>query len=74
MGLWIMCYFFNLSQGLQKCDLKIDSVLQVFETLQFSSVAQLCPTPLQPHEPQYARPPCPSPTPGAYPNSCALSR
>lgn len=24
------CYFLNLSQGLQKCDLKVDSVLQVF--------------------------------------------
>ena len=22
---------------------------------------------LQPHEPQHARPPCPSPTPGVYP-------
>ena len=29
---------------------------------------------LQPHEPQHARPPCPSPTPGVYPNSCPLGR
>ena len=29
---------------------------------------------LQPHELQHARPPCPSPTPGAYTNSCPLSR
>ena len=29
---------------------------------------------LQPHELQNARPPCPSPTPGVYPNSCPLSR
>ena len=29
---------------------------------------------LQPHESQHARPPCPSPTPGVYPNSCPLSR
>ena len=29
---------------------------------------------LRPHESQYARPPCPSPTPGVYPNSCPLSR
>ena len=29
---------------------------------------------LWPHEPQYTRPPCPSPTPGVYPNSCPLSR
>ena len=29
---------------------------------------------LQPHEPQHARPSCPSPTPGVYPNSRALSK
>ena len=29
---------------------------------------------LQPHELQYTRPPCPSPTPGVYPNSCPWSR
>ena len=29
---------------------------------------------LLPHGPQHARPPCPSPTPGVYPNSCPLSR
>ena len=29
---------------------------------------------LQPHELQHARPPCPSPTPGAYSNSCSLSQ
>ena len=27
---------------------------------------------LWPHEPQHARPPCPSPTPGVHPNPCAL--
>ena len=27
-----------------------------------------------PHEPQHARPSCPSPTPGVYPNSCPLSQ
>ena len=26
---------------------------------------------LRPHELQHARPPCPSPTPGVHPNSCA---
>ena len=31
-----------------------------------------CPT-LWPHELQHTRPPCPSPTPGVYPNSCPLS-
>ena len=29
---------------------------------------------LWPHEPQHARPPCPSPTPGVYSDSCPLSR
>ena len=36
-------------------------------SVQFSSVAQSCPT-LQPHELQHARPPCPSPTPRVHPN------
>ena len=29
---------------------------------------------VRPHEPQHARPPCASPTPGVYPNSCPSSR
>ena len=29
---------------------------------------------LQPHELQHTRPPCPSPTPGVYPDSCPLSQ
>ena len=29
---------------------------------------------LRSHESQHTRPPCPSPTPGVYPNSCPLSR
>ena len=42
-------------------------------SVQFSSVAQSYPT-LRPHEPQQARPPCPSPTAGVHPNSCPLRR
>ena len=41
---------------------------------QFSSVAQSCPHSLQPHRPQHTRPPCPSPTPRIYSDSCPLSR
>ena len=37
-------------------------------SVQFSSVAQSCPT-LRPHESQHARPPCPSPTPGVHSDS-----
>jgi len=29
---------------------------------------------LRPHEPQHSRLPCPSPTPGLYPNSCPFSQ
>ena len=36
--------------------------------VQFSSVAQSCPT-LRPHESQHTRPPCPSPTPRVHPDS-----
>ena len=43
-----------------------------FKQVQFSSVAQSCLT-LWPHGLHLARPPCLSPTPGVYPNSCPLS-
>ena len=41
------------------------------QTLQFSSVTS---DSLRPHELQHARPPCPSPTLGVHPNSCAFSQ
>ena len=47
------------------------------ETVQFTSVQFSCSVvsnSLQPHGLQHARPPCPSPIPGVYPNSCLLSR
>ena len=43
------------------------------KVLQFRSVIQSCLT-LRPHESQHARPSCPSPTPGVYPNRCPSSR
>ena len=42
-------------------------------SVQFSSVAQSCLT-LGHHGLQHVRPPCPSPTPRVYSNSCPLSR
>ena len=43
-------------------------------THQFSSVSHsVMSHSLQPHELQHARPPCPSPTPRVYSNSCPLS-
>ena len=43
-----------------------------FSLVQFSH--SVMSSSLRPHEPQHTRPPCPSPTPRAYPNSCPLSR
>ena len=43
-------------------------------TFQFSSVQLLSCLSLWPHGLQHARLPCPSPTPGAYSNSCPLSQ
>ena len=40
---------------------------------QFISVQSLSCDSLQPHGLQHARPPCPSPTPGVYSNSCPSS-
>ena len=50
-------------------------IITHFSSVQFSSVAQsVVSDSLRPHELQHARPPCPSPTPGFYPNSCPPSR
>ena len=44
-------------------------------SIQFSSVAQSCPTLYDPmNQSQHARPPCPTPTPRVHPNPCPLSR
>ena len=43
-----------------------------FSSVQFSH--SVVSDSLWPHEPQHARPPCPSPTPGVHPNPCPLSR
>ena len=54
--------------------------ITVFKTrnlVQFSSVQfshSVVSDSLWPQEPQHARPPCPSPTPGVHPNSCPSSQ
>ena len=53
--------------------LKFRLMLMVYRminwTVQFS--CSVVSNSLRPHELQHARPPCPSPTPGVHPNSCA---
>ena len=43
-------------------------LLDIWDDPQFS--CSVVSNSLWPHESQHARPPCPSPTPGVYPNSC----
>ena len=43
---------------------------KTFSSVQFSH--SVMSNSLWPHEQQHARPPCPSPTPGVYPNPCPL--
>ena len=52
---------------------KIMNVKVTKSSVQFSSVAQSCPT-LRPHELQHTKPPCSSPTPGVHSNSHPSSR
>ena len=54
--------------GLNNCLFLKDSV----QSVQFS--CSVVSDSLRPHEPQHARPPCPSPTPGVYSNSCPSSQ
>ena len=46
--------------------------VHVLSSAQFSH--SVVPDSLWPHEPQHARPPCPSPTPRVCPNPCPLSQ
>ena len=57
----IISFFIYLSKAIQ-------------QSVQFSSVVPLCLDSLRPHESQHARPPCPSPTPRVYSDSCPSSR
>ena len=56
---------------------KTDNQQGLTEKYQFSSVQfshSVVSDSLRPHEPQHARLPCPSPTPGVHPNPCPLSQ
>ena len=57
-----------LNKNLSKSEWKFHTISSV----QFSR--SIVSDSLQLHELQHASPPCPSPTPGVYPNSCALSQ
>ena len=70
-----MNYSDNCSRVLSICELLAlsESPISsgVFSSVQFSR--SVMSDSLRPHEPQHARPPCPSPTPTVHPNPCSLS-
>ena len=65
-------------QGIQirkeevKLSMFADDMILYISSVQFSH--SVMSDSLRPRESQHARPPCPSPTPGVYPNSCPSSR
>ena len=54
------------------CCFRFEPFLIQFSSVQFSH-SVVCNS-LQPQDPHHARPPCPSPNPRAYPNSCPLNQ
>ena len=64
------CSLMRLDSEELQC-LSVDSSF-LFSLVQFS--CSVVSDSLRPHEPQHARPPCPSPTPRVYSNSCPLSQ
>jgi len=56
----------------KQCDSRLFLATMLFSSVQLS--CSVMSNSLKPHEPQHARPPYPSPTPGVHPNSCPLSQ
>ena len=71
---WLLPFIFLLKCSWQRIYYfqVYNLVIQLFSSVQFSR--SVVSDSLQPHGLQHARPPCPSPTPGVYSNSCPLSR
>ena len=61
--------FLNFSIGILTND-KNSSQVNIFSSVQFS--CSVVSDSLWPHEPWHAKPPCPSPTPGIYPNLMSI--
>ena len=68
-------FFLSLRKGIETVSWKSNKLF--IQWHRFSSVQlsrSVVSNSLQLHEPQHARPPCPSPTPGVHPNPCPSSR
>ena len=66
LKIWQVC----AGEGRSDCT-QFVAVASIRGSVQFSR--SVVSNSLRPHESQHTRPPCPSPTPGVYPNSCSLS-
>ena len=67
----------KLKEGSEKVGLKLNIQKMKIESSPISSIQfsrSVVSNSLWPHEPQHARPPCPSPIPRVYPNSYPLSQ
>ena len=72
-----MCTCICMAESLPCSPETTTMLLTRYTRVQFSSVQfsrSVVSDSLRPHESQHARPPCQSPTPGVYPNSCTSSR
>ena len=65
-------YMYTYGWLMLRFDRKQQNSVKQFSLVQFSH--SVMSDSWRPHEPQHARPPCPSPTPGVYPNPCPSSR
>ena len=68
--IWTLAPHEGLISALVSLPVKMELLLR-HSSVQFS--CSVVSDSLRPHESQHARPPCPSPTPGFHPNSCALN-
>ena len=77
VAIGIFLYHYIFISFLKNMNVTLKMYISSLILLLFSSVQSsrsVVSDSLQPPGPQHARPPCLSPTPGVYPNSCPLSR
>ena len=70
--LWVVTNSLVSSTPLGCYRTRWSTFFQLFHSVQCSR--SVVSNSLQPHEPQHARPPCPSPTPRVHPHPCPLSQ
>ena len=68
--MFTLLVFLKLIKKRNTCSSLLALITLVISSVQFSR--SVMSNSLQPHESQHTRPPCPSPTPGVYSNSCLL--